>query len=116
MGIEWIRSQSGKPYTKRWARGLDRLKTPTLFDVSLGAECRVLTAMLVPGYDPKVGDACLIQADDAGTLLVLDGHRQIASVTSPPPQVIELLKGQNGMALATIQRIGSFGTTAELKL
>jgi hypothetical protein len=35
MGIEFIRNASGKPYTKRWARGIDRIKAPTLMDVSI---------------------------------------------------------------------------------
>ena len=29
MGIEFLRNASGKPYTKRWARGVDRIKAPT---------------------------------------------------------------------------------------
>jgi hypothetical protein len=33
MGIEFIRNASGKPYSKRWARGIDRIKAPTLMDV-----------------------------------------------------------------------------------
>ena len=38
MGLEYIRSASGRPYTKRWAKGLNRLKTPTLLDVTLTEE------------------------------------------------------------------------------
>ena len=46
MGIEFIRNASGKPYTKRWARGIDRIKAPTLMDVSISEESRTLTAKL----------------------------------------------------------------------
>ena len=33
MGLDCIRSAVGKPYMKRWPKGLDRLKTPSLLDV-----------------------------------------------------------------------------------
>jgi len=53
MGLDYIRSAAGKPYIKRWAKGLNRLKTPTLLDTNLSPESRIVTAMLVPGCTPK---------------------------------------------------------------
>lgn len=38
MGIEFIRNASGKPYPKRWARGFDRIRAPTLMDVSISED------------------------------------------------------------------------------
>ena len=116
MGIEYIRSQAGKPYIKRWAKGLNRLKTPTLLDVNLSAESRVVTATLAPGCARKTGDAYLVQTTGSGDLVVLDGHRQIGRVADPPPGVAQALAAQHGMAPAIVERIGGFGTTAELKL
>lgn len=34
MGLDYIRAQTGKPWRKRWNGGLDRLKTPTLLDIT----------------------------------------------------------------------------------
>jgi hypothetical protein len=116
MGLEYIRSASGKPYTKRWAKGLNRLKTPTLLDVTLTEESRVVTAALAPGCAPKPGDAFIVQANGTGDLVVFDGHRQIAHIPNPPSGVIDALKARHGMAPAIVERIGGFGNTAELKL
>jgi hypothetical protein len=116
MGMDYIRGQAGKPYVKRWAKGLNRLKMPTLLDANLSTESRVVTATLAPGCTPKTGDAYLVQTTRSGDLMVLDGHRQIASVANPPAGVTQALAAQHGLAPATVERIGGFGTTAELKL
>ncbi len=116
MGLEYIRSAAGKPYVKRWARGLDRMKTPSLLDVELSEECRTITVTLVPGCAAKPGDAFLVQSNGAGDLVVLDGHRQIARVANPPAGLAEALNTCHGMAPALVERVGSFGDTAELKL
>ena len=34
MGLDYIRAQTGKPWRKRWDGGLDRLKAPTLLDLT----------------------------------------------------------------------------------
>jgi hypothetical protein len=116
MGIDYIRGQAGKPYVKRWAKGLNRLKSPTLLDVNLSAESRVVTATLTPGCSPREGGAYLVQTTASGELAVMDGHRQIACVADPPADVTRALAAQHGLAPATVERIGGFGTTAELKL
>ena len=35
MGLDYIRAQTGKPWRKRWNGGLDRLKAPTLLDLTM---------------------------------------------------------------------------------
>ena len=35
MGLDYIRAQTGKPWRKRWDGGLDRLKAPTLLDLTM---------------------------------------------------------------------------------
>ena len=35
MGLDYIRAQTGKPWRKRWNGGLDRLKEPTLLDLTM---------------------------------------------------------------------------------
>ena len=48
MGLDYIRTQTGKPWRKRWDGGLDRLKTPTLLDATMSESSRVVTATLDP--------------------------------------------------------------------
>jgi hypothetical protein len=84
MGLDYIRSAAGKPYVKRWAKGLNGLKTPSLIDVHLTEECRTVTASLAPGCAMKPGDAFLVQFGGTGDLVVLEGHRQIAQIVNAP--------------------------------
>ena len=35
MGLDYIRAQTGKPWRKRWNGGLDRLKSPSLLDLTM---------------------------------------------------------------------------------
>jgi hypothetical protein len=116
MGLEYIRSAAGKPYRKRWAKGLNRLKSPSLLDVSLSEQTRMVTATLAPGCTPKPGDSFLVQSSGKGDVLVFDGHRQVACIANPPAGLTEVLNARHGMAPAIVERVGSFGDTAELKL
>jgi hypothetical protein len=116
MGLDFIRGKSGRPYTKRWSQGVDRLKRPTLFDGKLSPESRIVTAALAPGCKPSPGDAYLVQTTPGGDLIVLDGHRQVAKIANPPPDIAQAITAQHGVAPATVERVGRFGTTAELKL
>ncbi len=115
MGIEFIRNASGKPYTKRWAKGLDRTKAPTLMDVSLSEESRTLTAKLSEKGAARQGATVLIQSKGPD-LVVLDGLRQVASISNAPPGVRAALDAQQGMAPAVVERVGDLGATAEIKL
>ena len=116
MGLEYIRSAAGKPYVKRWAKGLNRLKTPSLLDVHLSEESRMITATLVLDCMPKPGDAFLVQSSAAGDLVVFDGHRQIARVANPPAGLSEWINARHGTVPATVERVCSFGDAVELKL
>jgi hypothetical protein len=116
MGIEYIRSAAGKPYKKRWAKGLDRLKSPSLLDGTLIEGARLFTARLVPGCLPKLGDRYLVQSGENGEVLVFDGHRLVASVVNAPPSLRQALETHYGVAPATVERVGGLGDTAELKL
>lgn len=115
MGIEFIRNTSGKPYTKRWSKGLDRTKTPTLMDVSLSEESRTLTATLSAKGVAKQGATVLVQSKGQD-LVVLDGLRQVARVANAPAGVRAAIEGRQGMAPAVVERVGLLGTTAEIKL
>lgn len=115
MGIDFIRNASGKPYTKRWAKGLDRTKSPTLMDVSLSEEGRTLTAKLAAKGAAHEGATVLVQSKGAD-LIVVDGLRQVASISNPPASVRAAVEARQGMAPAVVERVGVLGTTAEIKL
>jgi hypothetical protein len=115
MGIDFIRNASGKPYTKRWAKGLDRTKSPTLMDVSLSEEGRTLTAKLAAKGAARQGATVLVQSKGPD-LVVLDGLRQVASIANPPASVRAAVEARQGMAPAVVERIGILGVTAEIKL
>lgn len=114
MGIEFIRSASGKPYVKRWAKGLDRTKQPGLFDVRLGEDVRVVTATLAPDCKPHAGATVIVQTNGAGEMVVHDGLRQVGRIAHPPAGIAAALAAQHGVAQAIVDRVGAFGT-AEIK-
>ncbi|KLK91883.1 hypothetical protein AA309_17405 [Microvirga vignae] len=115
MGIDFIRNASGTPYTKRWAKGLDRTKAPTLMDICLSEEGRTLTAKLIPKGAARQGATVLVQFKGP-ELVVLDGLRQVASIANVPTSVRAALEVRQGMAPAVIERIGVLGATMEIKL
>lgn len=115
MGIEFIRNASGKPYTKRWARGIDRIRAPTLMDVSMSEEYRTLTAKLTSKGAACQGATVLIQSKGPD-LFVFDGLRQVASITNAPPSVRAAVDARQGMAPAVVERVGILGATVEIKL
>ncbi len=115
MGLDYIRVQAGKPYEKRWAKGLNRLKTPTLLDVAFSSEARIITAAVMPGCVVREGTPCLLQVTESGELAVMSGCQQIAAVASPPSDLTKALASQHGLAPATVERVSIFGTSAELK-
>ena len=115
MGIEFIRSASGKPYLKRWAQGLDRAKTPNLLDVRLSEQARLVTATLTSDCAPKQGARVIVQCDAAGDVVVHDGLQQVGRVGDPPAGVAAALAAHHGIAEGVIERVGAFGT-AEISL
>lgn len=115
MGIEFIRNASGKPYNKRWAKGLDRTKTPTLMDVSLSEEGRTLTAKLTTKGAARQGATVLVQSQGPD-LVVLDGLCQVGSIANAPASVWAAVEAQQGIAPAVVERVGALGVAAEIKL
>jgi hypothetical protein len=116
MGIEYIRSAAGKPYRKRWKTGLNRLKSPYLFDIPITQETLTVTARLAPGCQPNVGEEYLVQTGDKGQLQVFRGHRQVAFIENPPSNFTTLFEACSGMLPVTVERVGGFGDTAELRV
>lgn len=115
MGVDFIREQSGKPWRKRWDKGLDRLKSPGLFDVQFTDQQRTITADLEVKSALKVGDQVVLQCDGQ-SVIVCSGHRQVGAIQGLTADVRAAIAGCGGVALGTVERVGLFGNNAELSI
>lgn len=115
MGLDYIRAHTGKPWRKRWHGGLDRLKAPTLLDLTMTESARTVTAELNAGAHVKAGDKLIIQSAPDG-LTVSDGLRAIGRIANPSIEMRTAIPECGGYAEGVLQRVGLFGDTAELSV
>jgi hypothetical protein len=115
MGLDYIRAQTGKPWRKRWNAGLDRLKAPTLLDLTVTEAARTVTAELSAGARVKAGDKLIVQNAPDG-LTVSDGLRAIGRITNASTELTNAIRDGGGYAEGVLQRVGLFGDTAELSV
>jgi hypothetical protein len=115
MGVDFIREHSGKPWRKRWDKGLDRFKSPGLFDVQFTDQQRIVTADLDGGSVLKVGDQVVVQCNGQA-VIVCSGHRQVGAIQGLTLDVRAAIDGCGGVALGTVERVGLFGNNAELSI
>jgi hypothetical protein len=113
MGLDYIRAQTGKPRRKRWDGGLDRLKAPTLLDLTMSEASRVVTAQIDPATRVKVGGTLIVQSTADG-LIVSDGLRSIGRIDNPTSEMMAAVQDSGGYAQGELQRVGLFGDTAEI--
>ena len=115
MGLDYIRAKTGKPWRKRWDGGLDRLKAPTLLDLTMSEAARTVTAELNTGTRMKAGDTLIVQSALDG-LTVSDGLRAIGKVSNPSLELTTAIRDSGGYAEGVLQRVGLFGDTAEISV
>lgn len=115
MGLDYIRAQTGKPWKKRWNGGLDRLKQPSILDLTMSEAARTVTVELAPGACVRAGDILIVEGGAAG-LTVSDGLRAIGQVISPSVELAAAVAEGGGYAEGTLQRVGLFGDTAEISI
>jgi hypothetical protein len=115
MGLDYIRSQTGKPWRKRWDGGLDRLKAPSLLDLNMSEAARTVTAELNAGCHVKAGDTLIVQSGGDG-FTISDGLRAIGRVANPSPELTAAVRDGGGYAEGVLQRVGLFGDTAEISV
>ncbi|RUV74838.1 MAG: hypothetical protein EOR30_29355 [Mesorhizobium sp.] len=115
MGLDYIRAQTGKPWKKRWNGGLDRLKQPTLLDLTMSEAAQTVTVELQPGTSLRAGDTLIVERGPTG-VTVSDGLRPIGRVSRPSADLASALATGGGYAEGTAQRIGLFGDTAEVSI
>lgn len=113
MGLDYIRAQTGKPWRKRWDGGLDRLKAPTLLDLTISEASRMVTARIDRGAKVKAGDTLIVQSV-ANVLVVSDGLRSIGQIDNPTSEIATAVRDAGGYATGELQRVGLFGDTAEI--
>lgn len=114
MGMDFIRAHSGKPYVKRWARGLERANTPGLFDIQFGAAAKVVTVALSANASPRPGAQVIVQRAGCD-LMVFQGLKPLGRVLDPPASVSAVLDACHGMTRGVIDRVGGLGQTAEIR-
>jgi hypothetical protein len=115
MGLDYIRSQTGKPWKRRWDGGLDRMKMPTLLDPAIGDALRVLTADLLPGSRVQIGDSYIVEP--AGEDLIISrGRCPVGRIAKPPIESMNALAECGGYAEGVVVRVGLFGDSAEVSL
>lgn len=115
MGVDFIREQSGKPWRKRWDKGLDRLKLPGLFDVQFSSQQRTITADLQCGTQLKVGDQLIVQSNGP-MAIICSGQQQVGTIPSIPADMRSAIANCGGIALGTVERVGLFGNNAEVSI
>jgi hypothetical protein len=113
MGLDYIRSETGKPWRKRWKGGLDRLKAPTLLDLTMSETSRVVTAQLDPAARVRAGETLIVQGAADG-LIVSNGLRSIGRIENPTSEMITAVRDGGGYAQGELQRVGLFGDTADI--
>lgn len=115
MGLDYIRAATGKPWKKRWNGGLNRLKQPTLLDLTMSEAARTVTVELQPGASFHAGDILIVESGPAG-ITVSNGLRSIGRVPNPSADLSVALESGGGYAEGTVERIGLFGDTGEISI
>ena len=115
MGLDYIRAQTGKPWKKRWNGGLNRLKQPTLLDLTVSEAARTVTVELQPGASLRAGDTLIVESGPTG-VTVSDGLRSIGRVSNPSADLSSALVTGGGYAEGPAQRISLFGDAAEVSI
>lgn len=115
MGLDYIRAQTGKPWRKRWDGGLDRLKAPTLLDLTVTEAARTMTAELNPGVCVKPGDKLIVERAPDG-LTISNGLQAIGRITNPSAEMCTAIRDAGGYAEGVLERVGLFGDTADLSV
>lgn len=115
MGLDYIRARTGKPWKKRWNGGLNRLKQPSLLDLTMSEAARTVTVDLNPGASLRAGETLIVESGPTG-VTVSDGLRPIGRVPNPSADLSAALANGGGYAEGTLQRVGLFGDTAEVSI
>ena len=115
MGADFIREQSGQPWRKRWDKGVDRLKQPSLFDVRFRSQLRTITADIDPGMNVQAGDELVVQCE-SGNATICRGQSRVGAIIGLPSDLRTSIADCGGVALGIVERVSLFGNSVELRL
>lgn len=115
MGLDYIRRQSGKPFYKKWDKGLDRLKQFDLLDHNTADAKNSAAAKIQPGYRLCPGqEVCLVKSGEGLTIII--ELKPVGKIENPPASMTDAISDCGGIALGTIEHSGIFGDTAEVSI
>jgi hypothetical protein len=115
MGADFIRQQSGQPWRKRWDKGVNRLKQPSLFDVQFSFQLRIITADIDPGVNVQTGDELVVHCG-SDTATICRGQNRVGAIKGLTSDVRASITDSGGVALGIVERVSLFGNSVELRL
>ncbi|MEJ8310531.1 hypothetical protein [Agrobacterium larrymoorei] len=113
MGLDYIRRDTGKSWKKRWNGGLNRLKSPTLLDLSITEASHKVTIELSAGARLDLGDTCLVERG-SGEFAVTKGLHAVGRIRNPGNEIAAAVSAGKGFVEARVTHVGLFGDTAEV--
>lgn len=114
MGSEFLRKQAAS-FKKRLDRSLLALGTPDLFTKTPTRAPRIVAAEMVGSPRVCPGDDLVLQKNDAG-LVFLRGLTEIATLESPPVEVIELVDASFGCAKGIVEVVHDEASVLEISI
>lgn len=115
MGLEFIRTNKGRPWRKGWTAGFDALTELTLFDLTFTGDVRTLTIDRIPGTPCAAGTVLVLTLQPDDSLSASDGHCDVGRA-APPPEILKAIKSASGVAVANVVKVGELGDTFEVSL
>ena len=115
MGLDFIRDKSGKPWRKKWAGGVERLKIPGLFDLPIDDAVRTVMVVFKDGARAELGEE-LVAHVRGRQLDVCRGVTIVGTALNPPEDILNMIVAAGGVAEAPVVRLDIFGTAAEVQL
>lgn len=110
MGADFIRQQSGQPWRKRWDKGVNRLKQPSLFDVQFSFQLRIITADIDPGVNVQTGDELVVHCG-SDTATICRGQNRVGAIKGLTSDVRASITDSGGVALGIVERVSLFGNS-----
>lgn len=115
MGLDFIRDKAGRPWRKKFAGGVERIKLPGLFDLPFEKMRRTVTVIFTSVGRAGTGEKLIAHANGA-QLDVCRGATVIGMVQNPPEDVMNAIRSAGGDATASVVDVSPFGTAAEVEL
>jgi len=114
MGSEFLRKQAAA-FKRRLDRSLLALGTPDLFTQSPTRAPRVVAAEIVGRSQVRPGDDLVLQKKGKG-IVALQGLTEVATLPSPPLEVLELVEASFGCARGVVEIVHDEAAVVEISV